>query len=306
MTLTLFLSNCARGTTANSPPPLQDTAHPDGPVATDPCRGPMVLVPTLAPASLPTTVHTRGDPTPLLQHKLPDGGQGRQGDGHTQLREEGRRGSQRWRKSKMRNWEESNGNTTLEGKHWNGTPDNGPPRERTILAQSHFCSNVVLFARMTSFSLVSCALVKTWCHAAQRLVGGAGRMGADPSWSASSSGQWPQAPRRGQNKLQQHVFKKEANKSTQQHSPPPLQQPSRSPVSRLESAISVLGEDNPHTRPLQEALKVAKMQATVPPIQDRIQACKAYLERARKRVASHCQGPRAEVDLRWGGCARSG
>ena len=47
----------------------------------------------------------------------------------------------------------------------------------------------------------------------------------------------------------------------------------------------VLGEDNPHARPLQEALKVAKMQATIPPIQDRIKACKAYLERARKRVA---------------------
>ena len=26
----------------------------------------------------------------------------------------------------MRNWEESNRDTTLEGKHWNGTPDNGP------------------------------------------------------------------------------------------------------------------------------------------------------------------------------------
>ena len=110
---------------------------------------------------------------------------------------------------------------------------------------------------------------------------------------------WPQAPHRGQNKPQ-HVFKKEANKGStqprpQHHSPPPLQQPSRSPesvaahataeVSRLESAISVLGGDNPHARPLLEAFKVAKSQATIPPIQDRINACKAYLERARKRVA---------------------
>ena len=90
---------------------------------------------------------------------------------------------------------------------------------------------------------------------------------------------WPQAPHRGQNKPQ-HVFKKEANKGStqprpQQHSPP-LQQPSHSPesvaasataeVSRSQSAISVLGEDNPHAKPLLEALKVAKNQATIPPI----------------------------------------
>ena len=47
----------------------------------------------------------------------------------------------------------------------------------------------------------------------------------------------------------------------------------------------MLGEDNPHARPLLEALKVAKMQATVLPIPDRIKACKAYIERARKRAA---------------------
>ena len=104
---------------------------------------------------------------------------------------------------------------------------------------------------------------------------------------------WPQAPRRGQDKRQAN--KGSTQPRPQQHSPPPLQQPSRSresvaahataEVSRLESAISVLGEDNKHARALLEALKVAKMQATVHPIQDRINACKAYLERARKRVA---------------------
>ena len=81
------------------------------------------------------------------------------------------------------------------------------------------------------------------------------------------------------------------NKSGQQQpSLPPLQQPSHAgvnaiaDVSRLESAIAVLGEDNPHTRPLLDALRVAKTQANVPPIHDRIKACKAYLDRARKRV----------------------
>ena len=56
-------------------------------------------------------------------------------------------------------------------------------------------------------------------------------------------------------------------------------------VSRLESAIAVLGEDNPHARPLLDALRVAKTQATVLPTQDRIKACKAFLDRAKKRVS---------------------
>ena len=64
------------------------------------------------------------------------------------------------------------------------------PLPNSHFGSSHFCSNVVLLlARTTSFSFVFFALVKTWFHAAQRLVGGAGRMGSDPSWSASSSGQ---------------------------------------------------------------------------------------------------------------------
>ena len=44
----------------------------------------MMLVPTLAPASRQIlAADTLDDPTPLLQHKLPGGGQGRRGDGHT-------------------------------------------------------------------------------------------------------------------------------------------------------------------------------------------------------------------------------
>ena len=38
----------------------------------------------------------------------------------------------------MRNWEESNRDTTLEGKHWNGTPDNGPPWERSMACSVGF------------------------------------------------------------------------------------------------------------------------------------------------------------------------
>ena len=77
--------------------------------------------------------------------------------------------------------------------------------------------------------------------------------------------------------------------------PPPLRQTSRSPevvaadaiaeVKRLENAIQVLGETNPHAQPLVEALRVARAKTTVPPLQERIQSCKTFLERARQRVA---------------------
>ena len=156
------------------------------------------------------------------------------------------------------------------------------------------------------------ALVKTWFHAAQRLVGSTGRMGSDPSWSASSSGQVAPGASSWTEQAAARV-QKEANKGStqprpQQHSPPPLQQPSSSPesVAALCHCRSFavgecnfgVGEDNPHARPLLEALKVAKSQATIPRSKT---ACKAYLERARKRVAradADCQSSRAEVDLR--------
>ena len=41
-------------------------------------------------------------------------------------------------------------------------------------------------------------------------------------------------------------------------------------VKRLENAIQVLGETNPHAQPLVEALGVARAKTTVPPLQERI------------------------------------
>ena len=110
-------------------------------------------------------------------------------------------------------------------------------------------------------------------------------------------------PRRGEVAPRQRQDKPQR---TQQHSPHPLQQPSRSPqsvvanalalVSRLKSAISVLGEDNPHARPLLEALKVAKMQSdrSPDPRQDRTSSAQG----------SEWPSSRAEVDLRWRGYGR--
>ena len=56
-------------------------------------------------------------------------------------------------------------------------------------------------------------------------------------------------------------------------------------VKRLENAIQVLEETNPHAQPLVEALRVACAKTTVPPLQERIQSCKTFVERARQRVA---------------------
>ena len=55
-------------------------------------------------------------------------------------------------------------------------------------------------------------------------------------------------------------------------------------VQRLEAAIAALGETNPHARPLKDALQAAKSRSKVPPVADRIEACKTFIERAKRRV----------------------
>ena len=55
-------------------------------------------------------------------------------------------------------------------------------------------------------------------------------------------------------------------------------------VQRLEAAIAALGETNPHAKPLKVALQAAKSRSKVPPVADRIEACKTFIERAQRRV----------------------
>ena len=74
----------------------------------------------------------------------------------------------------------------------------------------------------------------------------------------------------------------------------PLQLPSRSPetvaveavaeVKQLQAAIGVLGETSVHAMALHEALRVAQNKAKLPPIQEQLESCKTFLDRARKRV----------------------
>ena len=53
-------------------------------------------------------------------------------------------------------------------------------------------------------------------------------------------------------------------------------------VQRLESAIAVLGESNPHAGPLLKSLQGAKSRSRVPPVADRIEAFKSFIERAKR------------------------
>ena len=52
----------------------------------------------------------------------------------------------------------------------------------------------------------------------------------------------------------------------------------------VEAAIGVLGETNLHARPLLNALRVAKLRLKLPPVEERVEACKTHLECARLHV----------------------
>ena len=76
--------------------------------------------------------------------------------------------------------------------------------------------------------------------------------------------------------------------------PPPLRQVSKPPekiaadaigeIQRLQAAITALGDSTALVKPLQEALRAAQTEASVLPVQERVESCKLFLERARKRV----------------------
>ena len=64
-------------------------------------------------------------------------------------------------------------------------------------------------------------------------------------------------------------------------------QPQRTPVPKSKGwrrPFSALGETSPHAKPLVEALRIARAKSAVLPLQQRIQSCKSYVERAKQRV----------------------
>ena len=82
--------------------------------------------------------------------------------------------------------------------------------------------------------------------------------------------------------------------SVQGHTPPRSRQVSKPPekvaadaigeIRRLQAAIAPLGDLTAFVKPLQEALRVVQARASVLPIQERVDSCKLFLERAKKRV----------------------
>ena len=58
----------------------------------------------------------------------------------------------------------------------------------------------------------------------------------------------------------------------------------RARVTKLETAVAAVGESDPSFPAHQEALKKAKAQAQVRPVEDRISSTKVFIERAKKRV----------------------
>ena len=82
--------------------------------------------------------------------------------------------------------------------------------------------------------------------------------------------------------------------SVQGPTPPPLRQVSKPPekvaadvigeIQRLQAAIAAWGDSTALVKPLQEALRVAQARASVPPLQEGVDSCKLFLERAKKRV----------------------
>ena len=57
-----------------------------------------------------------------------------------------------------------------------------------------------------------------------------------------------------------------------------------SEVHRLEGAIAALGESNPLCAPLKDALRVVRAKSKVLPVNERVEACRGFIERAKKRL----------------------
>ena len=150
----------------------------------------------------------------------------------------------------------------------------------------HFCSNLCC-----SHAKASRSCFHLWFTVRRRSMPRRGWQSLDVSagWVQVLRGprppsmKWPPA-RVGSRAPSRRWRQPKEKSSPPQSTPPPLRQVSRAPevvaadavaeVKRLENAIQVLGETNPHAQPLVEALTVARAKTT-----------KTFVERARQRVA---------------------
>ena len=144
---------------------------------------------------------------------------------------------------------------------------------------------------------------KTDSHGPQGMdEDGCARWLGDHPWPTTPAAQWPRASVQNRHPTQQVRQRGPRQDGPQRQSGtkpaaghvPPLREASRPPeavaedavveVQRLEAAIAVLGESNPHARPLKDALQATKSRSRVPPVAERIEVCKTFLERAKRRV----------------------
>ena len=70
-------------------------------------------------------------------------------------------------------------------------------------------------------------------------------------------------------------------------------------ISRLESALELLGHDSPEAEPLEASLKKAQEQFRVRPLGERLDSCLQFIERAKGRVSRAEASIRACRKLRW-------
>ena len=91
---------------------------------------------------------------------------------------------------------------------------------------------------------------------------------------------WPQPSKQGQPTLQPRI----QDKVRGLH-PDVKVSVARDRISKLETALAAVGEDDETAPKLQEALRKARHQAQTPPVEVRVKSCENFLERARKNVS---------------------
>ena len=105
------------------------------------------------------------------------------------------------------------------------------------------------------------------------------------------SEQWPKVDRTRQQDPRGRSFRnqgqrKELPAARIPRNPDEVIANAHSRVGKLESAISVLDENDPTVLALKEALRQARSQTQVRPVEERIDSTKLFIERAEKRVLS--------------------
>ena len=173
-------------------------------------------------------------------------------------------------------------------------------QEGSHFGSSHLCSNGSLLLRGPSvliclFLLISsqrCAMPKGWSKAP--VLDGWVQILRGPRPKAD---RWPKAsvqprqvpPKRSQSAVSGGSARPSERDGVllQRHRSRPPEEvaaEASSEVHRLEGTIAALGESNPLCAPLKDALRIVRAKSKVLPVKERVEACKGFIERAKKRL----------------------